>query len=158
MRPVYVRRTSYRPRAARQYAPGQWQFDSRRIYVRPRTRPQSAHLWWPAVAKLQAASVSIGWGSCAPRQLRHGSETDGSRYRLIPALPHGGGIIRRICIHPRTELSAILTGCYRNGSHRPHRCCHRDRLIAFTRWRQMAMLTSTYFPDPQTQERPQDFG
>jgi len=31
----------------------------RRIYVRPRTVPQSAHLWWPAVAKLQAASVPI---------------------------------------------------------------------------------------------------
>jgi len=30
---------------------------SRRIYVRPRTGPQSAHLWWLAVAKLQAASV-----------------------------------------------------------------------------------------------------
>ena len=33
--------------------------ESRRIYVRPRTSPQSAHLWWPAVAKLQAASVPI---------------------------------------------------------------------------------------------------
>jgi len=32
---------------------------SRRIYVRPRTGPQSAHLWWPTVAKLQAASVPI---------------------------------------------------------------------------------------------------
>ena len=32
---------------------------SRRIYVRPRTGPQSAHLWWPAVAKLQAASMPI---------------------------------------------------------------------------------------------------
>ena len=33
---------------------------SRRIYVRPRTGPQSAaHLRWPAVAKLQAASVPI---------------------------------------------------------------------------------------------------
>ena len=31
--------------------------NSRRIYVRPRTGPQSAQLWWPAVAKLQAASV-----------------------------------------------------------------------------------------------------
>ena len=35
-----------------------WQ-KSRRIYVRPRTGPQSAHLWWPAVAKLLAASVPI---------------------------------------------------------------------------------------------------
>jgi len=32
---------------------------SRRIYVRLRTGPQSAHLCWPAVAKLQAASVPI---------------------------------------------------------------------------------------------------
>ena len=38
---------------------------SRRIYVRPRTGPQSAHLWWPAVAELQAASVP---GSCAMGQ------------------------------------------------------------------------------------------
>ena len=37
-------------------AVGRWQ-KARRIYVRPRTGPQSAHLWWPAVAKLQAASV-----------------------------------------------------------------------------------------------------
>ena len=27
--------------------PRRWQFDSRRIYVRPRTGPQSTHLWWP---------------------------------------------------------------------------------------------------------------
>jgi len=36
-----------------------WIEKSRRIYVRPRTGPHSAHLWWPAVAKLQATSVSI---------------------------------------------------------------------------------------------------
>jgi len=30
------------PRAARRYATRRWQFDSRRIYVRPRTGPQSA--------------------------------------------------------------------------------------------------------------------
>jgi len=34
-----------------------WIQKSRRIYIRPRTGPQSAHLWWPAVAKLQTASV-----------------------------------------------------------------------------------------------------
>jgi len=57
--------TRYRPGggAARRYAPPpmavrRWQ-KSRRIYVRPRTGPQSAHLWWPAVAKLQAACVPI---------------------------------------------------------------------------------------------------
>ena len=32
---------------------------SRRIYVRSRTGLQSAHLWWPAVAILQAANVPI---------------------------------------------------------------------------------------------------
>ena len=45
-----------------------WQFDSWRIYVRPRTGPQSTHLWWPAVAKLLAASVPIAYGSCAMGQ------------------------------------------------------------------------------------------
>ena len=29
------------------------------LYIRPRTGPRSTHLWWPAVAKLQAASVPI---------------------------------------------------------------------------------------------------
>ena len=33
---------------------------SQQIYVHPRTGPHSAHLWWPAVAKLQAASCAIG--------------------------------------------------------------------------------------------------
>ena len=32
---------------------------SRRIYVRTRTGPQSAHLGYPAVAKLQAASMPM---------------------------------------------------------------------------------------------------
>jgi len=35
-----------------------WQ-KSRRIYVRPRTCPQSAHFWWPAVTELQAASLKL---------------------------------------------------------------------------------------------------
>jgi len=49
------------PGAARRYAPadGSSIQKLRRIYVRPRTGLQSAHLWWPAVAKLQAASVPI---------------------------------------------------------------------------------------------------
>jgi len=48
------------PGATRRYALAvrRWQ-KSRRIYVRPRTGPQSAHLWWPAVDKLQAAGVRI---------------------------------------------------------------------------------------------------
>jgi len=60
-----------------------WQ-KSLRIYVRPRTGPQSAHLWWPAVAKLQTASVLIAC-SCAMGQ------TDRSRYSKMP--PKAAGII-----------------------------------------------------------------
>ena len=38
-------------------------------YVRPRTGPQSVHLWWPAMAKLQAASMHLySLGSCAMGQ------------------------------------------------------------------------------------------
>ena len=38
-------------------------------YVRPRTSPQSVHLWWPAMAKLQAASMHLySLGSCAMGQ------------------------------------------------------------------------------------------
>ena len=29
------------------------------LYIRPRTGPQSTHDWYPAVAKLQAASVPV---------------------------------------------------------------------------------------------------
>ena len=56
--------TTYRPGGGETICPPppmafrRWQ-KSRRIYVRPRTGPQSAHLWWPAVAKLQAACVPI---------------------------------------------------------------------------------------------------
>ena len=56
-----------------------WQ-ESRRIYVRPRTAPQPAHLWWPAMAKLQAASVPI-----AKAAARHG--TDRRTDRAIPKCP-----------------------------------------------------------------------
>jgi len=59
-----------------------WQ-KSPRIYVRTRTSPQSAHLWWPAVAKLQAASVPIAYAA-APWD----RQTDGSRYRLIRPGPY----------------------------------------------------------------------
>jgi len=53
-----ARSTRYSRCANEPMAVRQWQ-KSRRIYVRPRPGPQSAHLWWPAVAKLQAASVPI---------------------------------------------------------------------------------------------------
>ena len=46
-------KTIYRLGGGETICPRRWQFDSRRIYVRPRTGPQSAH------AKLQAASVPI---------------------------------------------------------------------------------------------------
>ena len=56
-----------------------WQ-KSRRIYVRPRTGPQSAHLWWAAVAKLQAASVPT-----AEAAVPSDKQTDGSRYSKMSA-------------------------------------------------------------------------
>ena len=80
------------PGAARRYAPPQmavrrWQ-KSRRIYVRPRTCPQSAHLWWPAVADLQAASVPIA-EAAAPWD----RQTDGHAYGWIALCQNGRGII-----------------------------------------------------------------
>ena len=52
--------TSYRPGGGETICARRRQFDwRRRIYVRPRTGLQSTHLWWPVVAKLQAASVPI---------------------------------------------------------------------------------------------------
>ena len=62
-----------------------WQ-KSRRIYVRQRTGPQSAHLWRQAVATLQAASVPIAQAA-APWD----RQTGGSRYSKIP--PYGWGMI-----------------------------------------------------------------
>ena len=43
---------------ARQYAPRRWQFDPKIA-----AHLQSVHLWWPAVAKLQAASMPIAWAA-----------------------------------------------------------------------------------------------
>ena len=55
--------TSHRPGGAETISPRRrWQFDSRRIYVRPRTGPQSAHLWWPAVAKLAGSQRACSLG------------------------------------------------------------------------------------------------
>ena len=85
-----------------------WQ-KSRRIYVRPQTGPQSAHLWWPAVAKLQATSVPV-----AHRQLRNGTyrrtdgQTDGSPYTKMP--PRAGVTIsgaKRLCIRDRSLLPQV---------------------------------------------------
>jgi len=43
-----------------------WIQKSRRIYVRPRTGPQSAHLWWLAVATGSQRAYTLG--SCAMGQ------------------------------------------------------------------------------------------
>ena len=79
----YSRERQYR------YALLRWQFDSRRIYVRPRTSPQSAHLWCRSAAGRQRAE---SLGSCATQpacySLGWDRQTDGSRYRLIP--PYAG--------------------------------------------------------------------
>jgi len=50
------------PAAESPYAPRRWQFDSRRIYIRPRTRPQSAR----GVAA--GSQVHIAQSSCAMGQ------------------------------------------------------------------------------------------
>ena len=71
--------------------PRRWQFNSRRIYVRQRTCPQSAHLWWPAVAKLQAVSVPIAYGSCAPTAATTWDRQTDGRTALSLNAPYGGG-------------------------------------------------------------------
>jgi len=59
-----------------------------RIYDRLETVPQSTHLWWLAVAKLQAASVPIDYaGSCTMGQ------TDGRIAVSLNATPTAGGMI-----------------------------------------------------------------
>ena len=60
---------------------------SRRIYVRPRTGPQSARLWWPVAAKLQTASVPI---ASAPAPWDR--QTDGFRCRLMSPYRSARGI------------------------------------------------------------------
>jgi len=51
----------YRPGGGETICPRRWQFDPKiAADLRPSADgPQSAYLWWPAVAKLQAASVPI---------------------------------------------------------------------------------------------------
>jgi len=64
-----------------------WIQKSRRIYVRPRTGPQSAYIWWPAVAKLQAASAPIAMGQAggyAPP--RAGNNNDNSHDNVYGAV------------------------------------------------------------------------
>jgi len=67
--------TSYRPESGETICPRRWQFDSWRIYVRPRTGSQSAH----GQAAGSQRAYSLG-------QLRHGTDrrTEGSRYHLMP--------------------------------------------------------------------------
>ena len=67
----------------------QWQFNSRRIYVRPRTGPQSTHLWWPASCRQPACL-----GSCAMQpvcySLGWNRQTDGRIAVLLDASLRGG--------------------------------------------------------------------
>ena len=53
---------------------------SRRIYVRARTDPQSAQLWWPGLGAARLA---------APRPGGTDRRTDGPRHRLIPPMTGG---------------------------------------------------------------------
>ena len=71
------------PGAARRYAPlpRRRQFDSRRIYVRARTGPQSAHLWWLASCRQQ---------TCLQPRL---GQTDELIAVSHNAPAHGGGIM-----------------------------------------------------------------
>ena len=57
---------------------------SRRIYVRARTDPQYAQLWWPA--GLLHCAYSLWLSQLGQTDGR----TDGSQHRLIPP-PYGGG-------------------------------------------------------------------
>jgi len=70
------------PGAARRYVPPPLprgrQFDSRRIYVRARTGPQSAHLWWLASCRQQ---------TCLQPRL---GQTDGLIAVSLNAPAHGG--------------------------------------------------------------------
>ena len=56
--------TSYRPGGRRRndMPPRRWQFDTRRIYARFRTGPQSAHLWWPASQWRRHGMDGMDWG------------------------------------------------------------------------------------------------
>jgi len=68
---------------SRKYAPRRRQFDPKiAADLRP-SADESAHLWWPAIAKLQAASVPI------PQQQRH--KTDRRTDRAIPKCPSRAG-------------------------------------------------------------------
>jgi len=69
---------------AYRYAANQAICDSPWIYVRLRTGPQSAHFWWLAVAKLQAASVSVAQAAALWDR-----QTDGRADRAIPKCPVG---------------------------------------------------------------------
>ena len=88
-RRAQLMQTGYRPGASRRYAPRRCQFDSRRIYVRPRTGPVGGR---PAAGSQRAGSL----GSCATQQtcysLSWDRQTDVLQYRLMPP-PYRGGMI-----------------------------------------------------------------
>ena len=85
---------SIAPQAARRYASADG--SSTVVKIAADLRPSadaSAHLWWPAVAKMQAASVrrANSLGSCVMGQTdgRTERQTDGTRCCIMP--PHGRG-------------------------------------------------------------------
>jgi len=95
---------------ARRYAPasGSSIQKSRWIYIRPWTGPQSAHLWWPAAARLQAA---YSLGSCTAGQ------TDGRITLFQNAPPQGVGIIITITWAASVLDSTLLRLNGLNNSH-----------------------------------------
>jgi len=76
--------------------------------VRLPADPQSAHLWWPAVAKLQAASVPIDYGSCALEQ------TDGRVAVSLNAPPLRRGHKNAIGIITDTDVAGWRCGVQLN--------------------------------------------
>ena len=85
---LVITATSYCPGGGETICPRRWQFDSRWIYVRPRTGPQSAHFW-----KCQRA---YSLGSCATQPACYSHRlglTDGHIAASPNAPPpYGGGI------------------------------------------------------------------
>ena len=93
------------PGAARQYAPRRWQVDSRRIYVRPRTGPQSAHLWWPPAAGSQRADRL---GSCVTQPRL--AQTEGRIAISLNAHLWRGHITKSV--HSNLTQGCIATSCH----------------------------------------------
>ena len=93
------------------------------LYVRPRTGPQSAPVWWPAVAEPQAASVPTAL-TAAPGDIRMD--------RAIPKCPpQGGGIITVKLFNEVIMLVIIKTVLS------PKQVCSLERRISTRRCRSL---------------------